>query len=468
MRMVRQGLKLTATSRLAARVLRDRHAGVAFVTAVTFPLMLGFVGLASEASLWLLQRRTMQGVADAAAYSAAVAIASGNNAAFGTNNTTDCSAPAGAAIEACGVAAQNGYSSGIKVNSPPKLGPYTTAQYGPTGYAPVAEVIITQTPRTSIAAFFGVTSITLQARAVAAVNAASGSRVPLHSDCVLALDPTASGAVNAQGSGSALDGCGLAVNSNSSTAVTTGGGGGITVTNASATLVGGTSASNFTATGGILTNQKPVPDPFAALTVPTVPPGQCVSNGAINNSGTYSPGCYTGIKMTGKGTVVTLLTGTYVINGSIDLENNTLQDCSVSPRPSACPAGDNGGVTIIMTNNGSFNENGGFILQISAPTTGTYAGVAFYQDRADTNLAKINGSSTTGVINGAVYLPSATIDYVGGEGTSNTGCTVLIADQIVFGGSSGGTASFGGSSCSGSGGNFGNGLRSFGSPGLVE
>ena len=425
--------------------------------------MLGFVGLATEAALWMLQRRVMQGAADAAAYSAAVAIANGNNAGY--------------ANEAKGVAASNGYSSGVAVSSPPTIGSYTAAQYGPTGYAPVVEVIISANAPTLMAAFFGATNITLRARGVAAVNATSG-RVPQHSDCVLALDPTASGAVNAGGTPiSTLNNCGLAVNSNSTTSVTTSGGGTITVNNASVTLVGSQSSGGLTATGGIYSNQKPVADPFASLPNPSSSP--CVPGTSISAAGYYDPGCYSDITMHPASDVITLHQGTYIINGTIDLSHNILRDCSVSPKPSPpdCTAGDNGGVTIIQTYttpasiNGTtvfFTENGGFSLTISAPQTGTYAGVAIYQDRRATvnNPVTINGGSFTGVVNGAIYMPAALITYIGNEGSSNTGCTVLVANKISFGGTAGST--FGGSTCSNGDGSFGNGIKAFGVPALTE
>ena len=447
--------KMPAAGRGVLCLLRDRRANVAIITAVAFPLLLGFVGLASEAGLWMLQRRIMQGVADAAAYSGAVAIANGNSAGY--------------AAEAQGVAAANGYSSGVTVNSPPSVGPYTAAQYGPTGYEPVVEVIISKAAPTLIAAFFGATNVNIGARAVAAVNATTTSRVPQHSDCVLALDPTASGAVDAHGNPvSALNNCGLAVNSTSSTSVTTEGGGTIDVTDASVTLTCNpcTPGSGLSTTSGtIFTNQKPVADPFASLTVPST--AGCSPGGSISSAGTYSPGCYSDITMHPNGDVVRLLKGTYVINGTVDLTHDTLEDCSYKPTtPPACPGGDSGGVTIIVTGGGSFTENGGFTLAIAAPMTGAYAGVAIFQDPADTNAATINGGSSTGVVDGAIYFPKAAVSYIGNEGSNNTGCTVLVADTISFGGTAGST--FGGSTCSNGNGGFGQGIKAFGVPALVE
>src|SRR5579859_6823845 len=59
--------------------LGKRRAGsVAIVTAIAFPVMIGFVGLSIEVGMWLLVKRAMQGAADVASYSGVVALLSGS------------------------------------------------------------------------------------------------------------------------------------------------------------------------------------------------------------------------------------------------------------------------------------------------------------------------------------------------------------------------------------------------------
>jgi hypothetical protein len=514
MGMIRGQIKMIAAMLAPAQgwlsPLCDRRASVAIITAVAFPLMLGFVGLASEVSLWMLQRRVMQGVADAAAYSGAVAIASGNVAGYRN--------------EALGVAAADGYTTGVTVNSPPSIGSYTGAQYGATGYSPVVEVIISVQPPTLIAAFFGVTGITVSARATAAVNAAG--HTPQGTDCVLALDPTAAGAVTVSGTGAALSltDCGMAVNSNSSytgssssgDAINTGSGSDISVTNASVSLSGTSDATFTMSNGNVYSNQKPVANPYAYLSVPSA--GACPSSSnscnASNTAGGETantaacnftkneyqilvPGTYCSndfeLDKNGTTPVVTLLKGTYILdNVNIKLTSGIIQDCSAFlsvPSSGACNASsssyvanddnaacqackannDAGGVTVILTGSpsssiGTVSVTGGGNLQIVAPTAGIYAGIALWQDinAPVGNTDKLAGGSGS-LITGAIYMPSASLTYHGGTSATAQGCTQFVVDTITITGS----GNYDGTGCQ-SGNNLSTGGKIFGIPGLVE
>ena len=98
-------------ARLIRRFSRDQKGGVLVLTALAATVLMGFAGLAVDMGRWQLARRDQQGVADQAAYSAAVAIGKGKSA------TT----------EARAVAASHGIVDGVggatvTVNRPPTLG----------------------------------------------------------------------------------------------------------------------------------------------------------------------------------------------------------------------------------------------------------------------------------------------------------------------------------------------------------
>jgi hypothetical protein len=82
------------------------------------------------------------------------------------------------------------------------------------------------------------------------------------------------------------------------------------------------------------------------------------------------------------------------------------------------------------------NVNGGATLNLTAPNSGTYSGVLFYQDRLGsgntTNLLNGNASS---VIQGAIYFPSETLQFNGTTGM-NTNCMQLVSKDVVFTGNS--------------------------------
>jgi hypothetical protein len=401
--------------RCGRRLLQDRSGAAFLLIAFTFFLVIGMIGVAVEGGTWLMIRRNMQAAADAAAYSAVSAIAAGNQSSSGYFN------------EALAVAAANGYAlpgqancfpqpGSICVNSPP-LPPdrYSAPQYGPTGTSPAVEVLISQPQAATIPQMFGVPSVTIRARAVAAVNGTTGT--PAGSDCVLALDPTASGALTLTGTGTSLNlnGCGIAVDSNacggsasSGDAITTGGSS-VIVTNSGVSLSGCAAANISPAPAQF---QNPVQDPYANLQPP--PTGTCTNEpGGINAAacgvsssetlthwlahptacgptGT-SAACPNGICILHPGTIcngldlsssssgltVVLLSGLYVIDGNVNggtgnnlnalkmsSSNETLEDCSVSPTPAGCPSGDSGGVTIYATadSNQTYGAAGGFTM----------------------------------------------------------------------------------------------------------
>lgn len=148
----------------------------------------------------------------------------------------------------------------------------------------------------------------------------------------------------------------------------------------------------------------------------------------LNQNRTYSPGTYTNVDI--KGTA-TLNPGVYYIDGG---EFSVGSQAVLNAQ----------GVTIILTSRtaasnpssvAGVNINGGATLNMTASTTGTYQGVLFYQDRLATNQShKINGNSAS-TLQGAIYFPSSTIDFLGTTGM-NSACIQLVARQLTFSGNS--------------------------------
>jgi hypothetical protein len=101
------------------------------------------------------------------------------------------------------------------------------------------------------------------------------------------------------------------------------------------------------------------------------------------------------------------------------------------------------GCTIVLTNSdpngttiGTYSANAQSQTNITSPTSGTFAGIAVYEDRraAGTNTDKINGGSNN-VISGSVYFPKDTLQ-INGTGTSSSLCALWIANNITFLGNS--------------------------------
>ena len=74
---------------------------------------------------------------------------------------------------------------------------------------------------------------------------------------------------------------------------------------------------------------------------------------------------------------------------------------------------------------------------LTAPTGGTFKGIAIYQDRRaqDSNQTnKINGNSGS-IIQGGLYFPSQQLDY-NGTGTTSAICTMFLSRRLNFSGNS--------------------------------
>jgi hypothetical protein len=80
-------------------------------------------------------------------------------------------------------------------------------------------------------------------------------------------------------------------------------------------------------------------------------------------------------------------------------------------------------------------RHGGAVLNIKAPSTGTYAGVMLYLDRGATmSDVHINGNASSS-FQGAFHLPSKQVTFNGTTGMQ-TRCISFVARRMVFSGNS--------------------------------
>jgi hypothetical protein len=247
---------------------------------------------------------------------------------------------------------------------------------------------------------------------------------------IFVLDPTASGALTATGTTTVTVTGAVMVDSNSPTALTASGNSQIT---ASQILVtGGVSVTN----GAVLspapvTGVPRLPDPLAGL---PVPPSNLPSRGSVNlskGSLTIQPGIYTQIAASGKGTVLTLSPGVYVITGG-----------GLSISNSASVSGT--GVTIYNAGSsfpsaggtfGAVSLSGSGAISLTAATSGTYAGVLLFQSRDNALDVSLTSNAVAG-LSGVLYAPAARL-VINGSGQLRTAAVV---DQLKFTGN-GGSAS---------------------------
>ncbi|SED76331.1 Flp pilus assembly protein TadG [Bradyrhizobium erythrophlei] len=383
---------------LLKRFARDQSGSYAIIIALLMPVLVGTAGLGTEVAWWFYKHKNMMSAADSAAVSAATA---------GTNFATEANA----------ITTFYGYANGISnvtvtVNQPPSTGSFTSSSQA-------VEVIITQPQARLMSALFGSGAVPVTARAVALGNVGTG--------CVLALDPTANPAVTVKGNTQLnLINCNLYDDSNGGSALNVSGS--ATISAAMVGVVGGVSGtSSITATNGIRTGIRAIADPYANVT-PTMPTWCDYSNKFnVKGTTTLSPGSYCGDISVAAGATLTLNPGIYYFNGA-----------NLSVAGNATITGT--GVTLVFTgssgNWGSATIGSNANVSLTAPTSGTTAGIAIYGDRRMPVGSSFNltGGGTQN-LQGAVYLPKGALSFSGGNGTSTT-CTQIIADTISIVGNS--------------------------------
>jgi Flp pilus assembly protein TadG len=444
---------------LGRRIAADERGISAVVTALGLVVLMGFAGLGVDVAKWLSATRSIQAAADQAAYSAASAA-----------GTSFC--PNGAStVQARAVAAARGFVNGQDDTTVTVSCPSTES----------FKVTITQGQPMWFTRLFLENAPSATRSAAARV---AGKKTDL---CILALDGTNpseahvggdSNVLAVQGSANVNVQCGVAVDSSSDTSLQAGSNS-ASLTATDVYLVGDMLPTsngytpNISVTGcsscdpvipanTVLKHQRAVADPYANRTVPAhscgSTPGVTISGTTLNPSnGTTSSGSVGifcgGLNIApgqGTGNNVTVGCGIYVIAGgqlSFDSNAKVVQSTGCTT-----------GVTFILTNsapgvddyariNYSGNNSGKLIL--TAPSSGPYGGLVFFQDRnaPSPSSADIDNSTSCGggskqnkfsgqaqiALTGALYFPSQTLCYAGGSATDTANkCTQIIAYNLIF------------------------------------
>ena len=419
-----------AVSRL--RGLRsDRRAVVAVITAIIFPVLLGFAALALDVGRLQDLKRRQKNAAIAAALSAGheLWLVNGRDAAI---------------IAAKQDAARNNFDDNdaditITVNIPPTGGNYA-------GVANHAEVLIEEDVRTYFAGVFGANEVSVRSRAVTGL-------IKWGDACVIALEETRAHSMTITGTATLAAGCGVQVNSR----------------NDSALFLAGqplclTSSTFIGVTGGIQgAGNSPCVSPEPVQAPAVLDPldylhanapyynGTCDYFNVVINSGddpvTLSPGTYcsgvvlgnytdadSGVTRVGwipipsiriTGSSVTFLPGVYKLTGGMSISGNatvtgeevTFFNTSVNPAQRNLW--------------GEFDITGDPTVQLSAPTSGDYEGVLFWDDyrapnRRPSHMFVGNAASSFA---GALYFKQTNVTWGGTSDTADW--AMLIADTIT-------------------------------------
>jgi hypothetical protein len=390
---------------------RKSEAGQALVfVAVGLVVLLGFVGLGIDMGTLRYQKRVQQTAADAAAIAGATnltlgGVQAGAQNASGANGFTDNSGGGACAAPPTNLAVG---SVAVTVCNPPITGPHT-------GNADYVESYVSVGQPTYFMKIFGINSETITARAVA-TNYSGATQGSSNYNCLITLGPPSSSIEGVNINGNATlnaSTCGIADNGNYNTQ------GNALDVNAGTFGVSG--SPNISGPGGTVTcssgqsscpqyGTPAVSNPLASLTPPAVGTAQ---NFNANNP---VPGTYNGISITGNGNV-NFAPGVYVLTGDFT--------CHGTPTITGT------GVTFYFTNNATFNCSGNDTIQFTAPSSGPYDGVLFYQDPSDTSGPTLGGN-TGSSFNGIVYFPKSEITFFGNNTSFSVG--MVIGDAIALSG----------------------------------
>jgi hypothetical protein len=409
-------------------------------------VLFGVIGLSVDLGYAYSIKMSAQTAADSAAQAAAI-YASKNGFACGSggltcNTTYTCVNPAVTppvtALEAgCLYAQANGFpttgSQSVSLIANNTTPPNETGNTTPALWI---QATVSQTVYNSFLFWAGFHSGSVTSQAIAGVT------VHPPSSCVYVLSPSATDALNVTGSSSITSsGCSIYVNSTATTAaindtgsssINATGGGSVYAMTGAGVNIGGTSTISPTPTR-ISTG---VADPFINLPAPTVST-TCTQTGyslGSSNTATIGPGVYCGgITVAGSATL-NLRPGMYIMNGGgfNNTHGGTINSVAFNGVT---------GVTIFLTGQNGFTAAGmqlvgNSVTNLSAPTSGTYQGVLFYQDRSVTYAgATANDLSNSATLNatGSLYFPTTALALTGDVATAKI---ALIVNTLSIVGSS--------------------------------
>ncbi len=353
--------------------------------------LMGFGGMAVDVGYWRYQQREQQSATDAAALGGAQQLiysSCPNQTVANTGATKD--------------ATNNGYTTGVKgvtvaVSNPPASGVFASSSCA------VQVQIGSSSVPTFFTRLFGKANMAVSTQAVAQVVADGNG-------CIYML--AAAGNTNFNSGNVQASQCSMSINGSANFNGSTINAASIGEGNYSGSNNGGTFSAASPAP--MLPVADPCPEIAGCAALAASPPATSPCNTPYSGSGILVQGCYTNLNLHGAN--ITLSGGTYVFAGSSNFNGASITGT---------------GVTIYVPAGATPpNFNKVTSLTLSPPTTGSYAGVTYYQVPSNSNDINFNGSSTN--LSGLIYAPSAAMNYNGSAGQY----AVLVAAYANFNGSS--------------------------------
>lgn len=370
------------------KIIRGENGQALVLTALTMSLLVASLGLAVDVGMLFRAKRQLQTAADAAATAGAQQLIYAQTATAAADNA----------------AADNGEQNGINnttvtVNNPPQSGAFTSNHY--------VQVVIQQAAPTYFMRVFGVDTIHLTAQAIA-TDAKAGA------GCIYLMAPSGTGLAIQGDYNIDATGCGIYVNSSSPDALNVTGSGGL-IDAPFLNVVGGSNGQTTKPTAQT-TGVLPVSNPLGNITGPTPSNGGCTTtSSATSITGSFSADdggavCFTNpVSLSnaslGAGTYV--FEGGVTVSGTVTISNGTLD-----------------------LYGGALNQDSNSLLNITAPTSGTYNGIAILQPANNSSQLQVQFGSSNQVLDGYIYAPSASV-YLQDHGGGVTAGGIIAYSMVV-------------------------------------
>jgi hypothetical protein len=392
------------------RLIKDKRGNALILAGAALPLVIGSAGLASDTIQWALWKRQLQRAADSAALAGTYAKVQNN------------------ALQTPSQAVTKDLTSnnhvGFALLSAPVVSFPTSASW-----TNGVKVDLAIQKKLSFSSLFLPNPPVIRATGTAA-TIATGIY------CVVSLIDTGATGITSTGNSTLNLGCGMITNSTSLSAAVAMGSSQVHATPVAA--VGNVPPSSHWNGAELLPYTVKQEDPYATKSPPTSF-GPCQGNTyrLRNNPGNTidrsadaanSVQCVSEIDING---TLKLGPATYVLDGG-NFSAGAQANISCN------------GCTIILSNSssgsnaqiGTVDINGGATINMTAPQSGNYEGILFYQDRraatANNIVNKINGNSAS-VMSGAFYFPKQALD-INGTANLNFNCAKFVSYIVTFSG----------------------------------
>jgi Flp pilus assembly protein TadG len=383
------------------RFIASDRGNVAVIFAVALVPLIGGAGAVVDYARLTGTRATLQSAADAAALAGAKAMMGRSGQASST-------------VQAAGTTAATEVVNGMVP------GAQTAVTFLPGNI----KVKVTREEKIVFGVLLGQDKSTVDAQSTAGLNE--------QTDCVFVMKPSEHDGLDVGKNAKFKSNCGIRVNSTDSSAVHLRAGGGNLIQTTSLCIVGGLRNDGGTVTPAAKTGCPAASDPLASVPEPTQATNACdygdsdgdddedYINVPQGTTRTLNPGVYCANIIVNGGTL-TFSPGIYVFRNDYLTVNNGGKATGT-------------GVMLYFTGSeGRITLTSDSTLELSAPTSGTYKGIALFQNRQSWSSEFVLNSGSGMKLAGTVYMPNAQLKFNnGGSATVEAPWTAFVVRRIIM------------------------------------